>query len=291
MIHKLKKAFTLFELMVVLLIISTIVTVTMSTQKPNQKGMEMLYQRAYSALALAAYNITLDLPSGSSFPNTPNVLCDKLSNSTTGYFNTTPVSGVTCNANTVSLMANSFPDNARQFVTVNGMIAYISPVDSVSLTFNSVNYTFNYRVVFFDLNGDKGPNTAAWTANKMADIVGFIVTDDGDVLPIGYPEIDTRYMSAQVAYPTTSGDEEFTYSDAMTYYDAKSHAWGQTVHPDEIKSIDFNADLPAGSNIKAVYPASPVPSTMVDTGGTHNCTLNSTTAFSPCEVKINEYNN
>lgn len=279
---KIKKAFTLFELMVVMFVIGVIATVTLAIQKSTaDQKYSLLYQRAYVALSQASYNIKLDLVTDEDFPTTPNDFCTKLAKIDTGYFNT---SSVTCNSNAIGLNADSFPENAVQFVASNGMKFYISAVQTKTL--NSIDYL--YRIVFVDLNGDNKPNTAQWQQNKMADIVGFVVFDSGDVLPIGYPEADKRYFTAQVAYPDTETETD-QYSPSMSFYDAKWTAWGNEYNSAEMLSINFNDDaLFAASNLKVDYskfPAHPA----VDAAKT--CVANTLTTSSPCEVEITEYSN
>jgi prepilin-type N-terminal cleavage/methylation domain-containing protein len=277
-IYKSKQAFALSELIVVMFIIGVIAAISLSINKPYDRKITLLYNKALNAVTIAAYNVSRDL-AGNTFPDTPDGLCEKLANTFSGYINTNSVS---CNSNAVSRMANDFPATAIQFITINGMYAYISDRVTKTVTFNGSTYDIPYRIVFFDLNGDKGPNTAQYAADKLPDIVGFIVTDDGDVVPIGYPEIDTRYISARIHLPDQLGVAD-RYSNTMTYFNAKSSAWGNSFHIDEIKSIDFNDDLPAGSLIKITYPTPPALNT------TEGCTLHSIADISPCEVEFNQY--
>lgn len=278
-----RKAQTLFEVVLTLVIISIVIIVTLIIQKPFDKKLGLFYHSAFTTVATAAFNINLDLASGASFPATPSALCEALAGDQDGYIN---ASYVNCNDNAVSLAADSFPANAIQFTTNNGMNVYISDIQTIPVTFNSIAYPdIVMRVVFVDLNGESPPNTAESTSSQMADIVGFVVTDDGDTVIIGQPEIDPRYILARVAYPDTTGETDFVYSKSMPYYAAKILAWGDVFHPDEIKSFDFKAELPEGSKLKITYPATPVYAVNESSG----CVENSATAFSPCEVSFDDY--
>ena len=86
-----------------------------------------------------------------------------------------------------------------------------------------------FFVVIADLNGSKRPNTTAWRMDRPADIVAFAVTNTNDVVPLGYPEIDRRYLSARVVYNSRMDQSDALggTSNAMTLYQAKRHAWAQ----------------------------------------------------------------
>lgn len=293
--YKLKNAFTLLELMTVMFIIGIVATITLTAQKPFDRGIAMLYQRAYSALATASYNIFLDLSGAAVFPQTAKGLCEALSKDVEGYINVAKKSGITFCSDSATLIdtaAKVFPDSAIQFISANGMRFYFSDHFTKDI---GASDDVGYRFVFVDLNGDAKPNSAEYSVNRLADIVAFIVTDGGDVLPVGYPEYDKRYLTARVHYPDTPTEEDI-YSASVSYRDAKAMAWGLVANPDELQSVDFlnnNSDVPtgtAGSNLRVDTTLSifnPVPA--VNTA--NKCVANTATALSPCEVEINQYYN
>lgn len=271
-------------------VISIVVTITILAQKPFDRGTALLYNRAFTSLATAVYNIEQDLVSPQTLMGLTTIeFCEKLAKTDTGYLNTSVAP--TCNANTVPLTAPdaSFIPANVQFITSNGMTAYLSAVDSYPITIGTITYDNFYRVVFFDLNGENRPNTAVYAPSRMNDIVAFLVTEYGDVLPLGYPEIDKRYLTAKVHYPDGDTEDELDkYSSSMSYYEAKANAWGVSptnYNIEEIMSLKFNDDLPAG-NIKIT--AFPVV-TGADT--TNGCVNATTTNVSACEVEFNQYIN
>lgn len=288
----LKKAFTMVEIMAVFFIISIVVVVTLTAQKPFDKGFAILYNRAFYTLTTAIYNIKVDNTSSTILKDMTAIqLCNALASTSTatgGYYN---VHSTTCNANEVPLTAadTAFTSANLQFTTSDGMKVYLSPVDSISVTLGTVTNTIGYRVVFFDLNGDLKPNTAVSSTTRMADIVGFLVTEYGDVLPVGAPEFDRRYLTAKVLFPDNDVEDDIDlYSDSMSYYDAKATAWGVAAtnsNFEEIMSINFYADFPAG-NLKVTAPGT-YPA--VDT--VKGCVAATSDTISPCEVEFNQFIN
>lgn len=293
------KAFTLAEFSVMLFVMSIVVLVTITTQKPFDKALSMAYNKAYRTLYYAAYNIGLDLTAAETFPvGNAVTLCNKLADETDGYINALHDS-IFCDIGATAitdLNADSFTTLNRQFISTNGMIFYIAtPVSGLgflrSVTYNSSTTNLYYCVVYVDLNGDQGPNTATWSQNQMADIVAFVVTQEGEVWPIGYPTVDTRYFSARVKYP----DDADGYSKPMSYRDAKYAAWGNVTNPSNRQSIDFmynptNTDFASSTLLinSALFPSPP----SVDTA--NGCVANSATGVipvvaSPCDVEINQY--
>ena len=111
------------------------------------------------------------------------------------------------------------------------------------------------------MNGDRGPNTAVNSGAKMADRVGFIVTEDYEVVPIGQPEIDIRYLTANVAYSSSASgtsDDDVDMSEPMSYLEAKRDAWGIGdkkfyISSNEPMSVKFYIDYNSSdSNISTI---------------------------------------
>lgn len=107
---------------------------------------------------------------------------------------------------------------------------YISSKSSSSFTDNlsSGTTTLTYYLIWVDLNGDRAPNTKEWKEGRPADIVPFFVSDYGEVVPIGYPITDKRYLTTSVKYVT---DTQTYYSEPMTYYEAQMDAYGSKEYP------------------------------------------------------------
>ncbi len=112
-------------------------------------------------------------------------------------------------------------------------------------------YVTNFFVVFVDINGKKTPNRTNKTSRQTIypDIVPFIVTTKGDVIPVGYPVFDLRYMSAKVKYPDYKMEagnpviraQEEMFSKSETYENARTEAWGnESMNANIPMSVDYN---------------------------------------------------
>ena len=160
-------------------------------------------------------------------------------------------------------------------------------------------------MVFVDLNGEKGPNSSAWDSEDIADVVAYIITDRFIVVPLGYPEIDTRYLVANVVLPSlaelnTEGvtsdignDDKEVISEAMSFYEAKVRAFGTVSATDqaplpvygEVLTYDFSKDFQETSSFKVdayinYFPTPPSKDT--------RCSVEDYDS-SVCSIKIFEY--
>lgn len=216
---RVKNAFTLAEVLVVLGIAGFIMMMMVIIIKPNDRYLGQQYYKAYYTLATATYNIYQDNLHTSNtdvYLPTGKELCTKLR----GYMNST--TDYDCSNTYVSYKGDSFPDASIQFIASNGMkIWFSSPIEDDD--------TGKHRIVWIDINGKKGPNTATWKKNKPSDIVAFDILDTGEVVPLGYPKIDTRYMSTELYVPDNdeednSGNKE--ESTRWSFYNAQQLAFG-----------------------------------------------------------------
>lgn len=281
------KAVTLAEMMICLLIIAILVVMAMITIKPYDKTFKWLYVRIYHTLETAVYN---SMMTRSEFPTTSTEFCNMLLE----YINS-PENN--CAAGDLTREATTFPEANIKIVASNGMNIWIASNGGAPFTHTEVidgnTATMKYYVVFADLNGDRPPNVAQrpeaatdpWTSDsKLVDIVAFVITEASVVIPIGPPEIDTRYMQAMAIYPPEDENRpEGNHSKPSTYFWAKNEAWGLGKSISEPMSLDFRADFPADSPFYVDYPTANAVNT------TKGCTQ-STSQVSPCYVKIEDYN-
>ena len=94
---------------------------------------------------------------------------------------------------------------------------------------SDANYELKYFIVWVDLNGDRNPNIAEWNKNKPSDIVPFVVTTSGGVIPIGAPTIDTRYITVRIKYPS---DSSLKYSPkSMNFLEGQIAAYNSKEFP------------------------------------------------------------
>jgi len=264
-----KRAFTLGEVLIVFIIIGIIAGLSLLTIKPWEKQYKMFYQRMYHSIQLAVYNHMLESSSDeNAFPSSDKNLCKVLLE----YINTSNNAQVSSCDTMQSVGDNpsaaTFADKNPAIQASNGTKIWIGSNGGAPFVLNQVinarrtlssgtvkneqtTDSIRYYFVYVDINGDRSPNTPVWSDGRMADIVGFIVTDTFEVIPIGYPQVDIRYLSAHVVYPpleveysvsdTISKNVDEEVSDPMTYYEAKVKAYGQRTSTTVTGATEINA--------------------------------------------------
>ena len=260
------KGMTLGELLIVFIIMGVVAAMTIITANPQEKSLKYVYVRTLNTLGTAFYNSSSNLPSyltsgGSashmdgSFPTRAYEFCLML----TEYINTTAGGAANCSAaetSTIDINQDAaaidtlLNSNSPNFIASNGVKYWMGTIgegtDCLTGTFaasnGSGNFNVRYYIVVVDLNGDMGPNTVVWNPNRIADRVAFIVTEEAEVIPLGYPEVDVRYLTANVVYAMSSGIEleEQNTSVNMTYYNAKRTAWATATGASKIYASSGN---------------------------------------------------
>lgn len=292
-----KKAMTLAEVLFVFMIIGIIATIAIVTVKPWDKACKYSYSRMFHSLRLAFYNSMLTQPE---FPKTSTKFCELIAE----YINT-PTNGTNCSqSRDLTNNPRLFPEDKIQINTSNASRIWIGsnsgkPFEHKETETSGYNSTTKYYLVYVDLNGNKGPNTAKWDEKRLSDIVAFAVTDGLAVIPLGHPEVDNRYLYAHIIYPQVDEDEpDGNVSDNMTYYEAKRKAWGSNVNSSDNMTLNIQNDLPKDSYFKlsttpnSMSPYFPEADTYSDffpvtpaVDTENGCTEVS----SPCYVDIYEY--
>ncbi len=246
-----KRAFTLVELAIMLSIVGVLLILALSIVKSvtNQYGAP--YYNAYNSLKKAAYNVLADMHQTPPrpFPTTSRDLCSRLAE----FINTSEVP--TCTNTDVNANADNIGSQTLRFIGSNAFKYYIS-AKQTNITIGGK--TVEWFVIYVDINGEKGPNSVQKVRNSLPDIIPFAITTRGEVLPMGYPTISTKYMTAKVKYPngynaTTGQLIEDRYSASTFYFDAKGKAWGSTQTVDVIETIDFTSRLSANNLARKFY--------------------------------------
>ncbi len=295
-----KKAYNLAEMVLVIAIIGFIVMLLYKTIDPSYKAVPLAYSRVFTSLEDAVYNSYQKIreknkifPGADANPDpykSAQQLCrliatDPLQADDSGYINTV-VYNCGENFKTVPeyMTSNMFNDNNMAFVASNSMKFYISPLQQVKII-NAVSpkqkIALRYFIVWVDLNGKKRPNSAFKNKKGIIDIVPFIVTTTGAVLPAGYPTTDVRYFSAYVQYPL---DNKPMSSQSRSYYDAQTAAFNGKEYPffDEFSIRDSILRQHQGTalEIKSFNPQS--------FGYDKPCKLKKETDEPLCKVEIND---
>ena len=126
-------------------------------------------------------------------------------------------------------------------------------------------FTKKFYIIYVDLNGNMPPNTTQWTEKKPADIVPFIITEDADVIPMGAPVADARYLTALVEYNSfttdENGEQKQEYSQPMTYYEAMRKSWAteESSSTNIYDGIFTNADNSMTINFSTILPPKDYP--------------------------------
>ena len=223
-----KKAFTLAETLLVLLIIGVVSAATVMTIKPGDKALKYSYSSAYNGLSDSFYNVILNNSQSDIFAaKGPKKLCEGL----TEYITTLETN--CSDSNVVGLKADSFEDKNIQFVSVNGMRFYFSERNDITYKIDTEDKKLKYFMVYVDTNGKKKPNRlgndpVAEASNKKSlpsDIFAFALLETGKTVPLGLPEIETKYMQARLAFYNGQADIEYA-EPSLPYYLAKNVAWG-----------------------------------------------------------------
>lgn len=309
-----KKAFTIPEILIFMTIVGVICVMMITIIRPNDKYYKYGYYNAYYVLATAGYNILEDAMdkknSGSvdtypvediAFPKEAKDLCKKLAlNPDTslsgpdedyGYINTTTYNCKTQFIAKKNPTDSDFAKGKESFKSTNSMRFFIGAKDNTGAPFNievpdainggSVNILF--YLIWVDLNGDRGPNTAKIANNgRLPDIVPFAMTTTGKLMPLGYPTVDKTYMVSRIKYPT---DAKTDYSTVDNYYVSQMKAYGNKEYPSiDVMSIRSSWNtFTTGTDLKVSSKYVPK-----ETAQDTHCVPGSETDPSPCYVVIEE---
>ena len=235
------KAFTLVEVLAVFVIIGIIATIGVNTVKPWDKALKFAYSRIYNSLGLATYNwVISDANPTHRFPADATNLCEGLA-----YFMNNVEkncsSFLTNNPQDASFRTEGENAKTPNLILSNGVKLWIGADTehnngpyTATIPFQSsgtVSDTVTYYLVYADLSGDRPPNSAVWHSFKPADVVAFAVTNQFVVVPLGYPVVDRRYLSAHVLQPVAgeddADDDTAVPTDPMTFYEAATYAYGR----------------------------------------------------------------
>ncbi len=194
---KTKKAMSVAEILMILLLVSFIATLSIDVIAHFQSNYKELYYSAYRNLqkvvgeAIASSNDK----SLASYASPCNALLDSFNtiggSSTCAY---------TYNFSIAKGLSGSVTPNLNNpsFTLTNGMRFYVGTVRAITDEnyFNSPAF-----LVAIDLNGTAGPNqldTRTYTGNKTADVVAFAVLTNGTVLPMSPMADRDDYILANV---------------------------------------------------------------------------------------------
>ena len=307
-----KRGMTLAETLLVFIVIGVIASLTISSVRPWEKPYKQTYMRMYNALNTTLFNY---MTKNNKFPETTTDLCTMIVSylNTSDYINInsktedeTPRGycewkiglqksldvGMDIDEN--SEFENMFrKENAIYFP--NGTRMWLGGKNHTYKEISVNDVTTKFYLVYLDINGDAKPNTPFYTAKVPADIVAFILTDKNTVVPIGWPELDVRYLQAHYLIPTNVDDEDdFDESEPLTYFEAKNKAYGtNSTNPnDRIISgsdpLTFEQKVWFGENMQSPFLLKPTNLPADIPKRDDNCNNEGMTE-PKCQVQIYEY--
>ena len=320
------RAFTLGEVIIVFVIIGIIASIAMSIIKPFEKAYKYSYTKIFNALSTAIYNHMTTVPGVDAFPEDPGAFCNAL----ISFINTSNNAENSATTNPCNLTGekddflggeptiDDFTGGKNPKIRLsNGAWLWIGADSkdgglvpfSYTQTIGTTTDTVKYYIVYADLNGDRGPNRIAnadaANASHLPDIVAFAVTDSFAVIPLGYPKLDQRYLSAHIMYPVTEEDDEISAegerpSGSMTYYEAIVGAYGKSPNKIVTYGIAQTYDIESGlsdnnpfkltENLDDFYAEAPVFDQQICGDGKSVEDIVSENRDSHCDVKVFNYN-
>ncbi|MDD3237767.1 MAG: hypothetical protein PHV37_06685 [Candidatus Gastranaerophilales bacterium] len=193
-----KCAFTLAEVLVMLLLVGVLVSLGTQVVVQRQNNYKHLYIAAYKNLKdiageMVATSPTKKISYGYTETGTTVNFCQKMADIFSTEAGTTPCS------NTYNNVTSLTTPDKPSIVLINGMRLYIP---TAFVTPGTTNY-FNEQVAYIavDLNGEKGPNqidSQSYTGKRTPDIVFFAITDGGVVMPMSPLADDPNHFLANV---------------------------------------------------------------------------------------------
>lgn len=177
---KIKKAFTLAEIMIMITVVAIVMTMVVETTKPFAPKFKSLYYYAFSNTRKFAGEM-LAISTDKQIEKNDSVFCSSLVdmlNTVGGASTCGPMYSANKNTPFQSLTESAL--DHPTFTLSNGQRYYISPrVEELPLP---------YRILSVDLNGKSSPNKLS------EDVVSFLMFDNGEVFPLGSAAEDIEYL-------------------------------------------------------------------------------------------------
>ena len=245
-----RKAFTLAEVMLFLMITAAVISIMFATTKPkqylDQKAVKTKYATAYDALNIAAFDMVYKDETNPFIiteedKNTGNTdHYQKLCKQIASYVNnSSEACRIPALSNNVTYLKNEdvdFKTLTPNIESLTGMKFYFSqlitddklPVEERSYyDAKTPDFTLQFFMVYVDVNGTEYPNRAHTIKydqekKKMPDVFAFAILPTGDVIPMGIAEYDAKFLPTRISYRE---NKSIYFSPYYSYRQAKHAAW------------------------------------------------------------------
>ena len=240
-----KSGFTLAEIVITTAIIGIVSLLGIMSFKPNTQMRSAYYIHVYETLKTAAYNLYLEKHDRFG-RNGVNFGGEALCNDLTELINTAESN---C-GNTVDSDETNFNGDNKipAFVTTNGISFWMTGDLNTGDMNNDINKDsygnllgqnndgsgLHYVIVFADIEPKKNNKTLLQTGGD-GNVVPFIITQYGDVYPIGAPMSNPDIIKAGVKITYKERDangfvsSKYRIIESSNFENARQEAWGDTV--------------------------------------------------------------
>ncbi len=190
--------------------------INVSTHKGYGKLVSVL-KNDYENTVGSSNCVSLDsLPGRLSGSEKNNLFCKSLVALTnnSGSYNCSTLYETEIKSGETEPVFKNFNANSPNFRLTNGMRVYLSEWDFNSIISN----VYGYRLIGVDLNGKSGPNKLYDGTQTPADIITFLVLDNGEVYPLGIAAdnlVDKKGKTLQYLNARVKG-YHFNYYSAET---------------------------------------------------------------------------
>lgn len=255
-----KSAYTLAEMMLVFGLIGILAIFSIGSIKSREdKYAKMMYNKTHFNLITAVYNIRLELQreveNNPSDPNrqTIDLLSDsEFCNELVKWLNVSSKSLNRCNDNNVMvdhagtrIVTKGEKDNVPQnykFVTTNGINWFMAPMFLEQVPQGAE--PKRHRVIWIDINGSYGYNTADCSQHLRCDRFAFDIVNEQYVLPLGFPKLDRGYAKAVAKYPLDLDHPEWAQTEIGSYYEEQCATFGCFAGTEENGKIPIDKGVP-----------------------------------------------
>lgn len=224
------------ELLIILLIVGILTIASMASARSYEKqSIQLLYSKTYYALLTAVYNIKDELKNRyldtSGATDTIDQLPDKeFCQELATWLNSSTAEPNTCdnevNYADYSGKSDQFSEDKIKLYLSNGSRIYMSKMFTDKEKDEDNEVLTRHRVVWVDVNGERGPNSADCSNNYKCDIFAFDIVNENEVIPLGYPKLEKGFLKISLSLPYDPDNPTPPKKIIDSYYRVQCMAFG-----------------------------------------------------------------